>query len=504
MTIASPFNGSAIQTALSQAAVNSEPGLTLFKNTTIGGRPLGDINNSGTVSSFDTLQYSKWRDGSLTDTDYLNWINNTMHPYMLSNPSTYASYITPASISLSQIQTEFGGSNPISLSEYYRGGGIVRSTLPDGSANINTNVPTSGLITMSNFYGGQGVFVFTYTENVYNYSTFILTDSLYAAGWDGVKPVLATITIGSGITFYGLTGGTAFTIGTLPAGSLVEVYNNGIIAGGGGYGAALGGAGGPGAAAMSISARTNIYNNGAIIGGGGGGGGGGYRTGSYTAAAGGAGGPAAAAIYQYANITITNTGTNGNALIAGGGGGGGGGAARISDGSTFETGGGGSGGRSGTQISPAFGGASSLYYTRYNGYTLYNEPESGRNGPTTGPGRTLFQSIGNDNLGPFGSGTPYYFGRGGSVNELVPPYSGYDAVTAGSGNYGGGIYDDGSGNIWAVAGYPGLTGSSNNYAGNNPYTPGAGGAAGAAIVQVSGTLSWAGGTPAGVVYGAYP
>ena len=116
MTIASPFNGSAIQTALSQAAVNSEPGLTLFKNTTIGGRPLGDINNSGTVSSFDTLQYSKWRDGSLTDTDYLNWINNTMHPYMLSNPSTYASYITPVSISLSQIQTEFGGSNPISLS----------------------------------------------------------------------------------------------------------------------------------------------------------------------------------------------------------------------------------------------------------------------------------------------------------------------------------------------------------------------------------------------------
>jgi len=412
----------------------------------------------------------------------------------------------PASgaLSLSQIQTEMGGSNPISLSEYYRNGGIVRSTYPDGTGSINSNVPTSGAISMSNFYNGQGVFVASFAI-LSNYGDFnlgtVLTNSY---GWNGVTPVLCSVTVNPNITVYGSTGATAFTIGSFPAGSLINVYNDGIIAGGGGYGAALGGAGGPGAAAMSISTRTNIYNNGAIIGGGGGGGGGGYRTGYYTAAAGGDGGPAAAAIYQYANITITNTGTNGNALIAGGGGGGGGGAARISDSATFETGGGGSGGRSGTQISPAFGGASTSYYTRYIGYTLYNEPESGRYGPTTGPGRTLFQSIGNDNLGPFGSGTPYYFGRGGSVNELVPPYSGYDDVTAGSGNYGGGIYDDGSGNIWAVAGYPGLTGSSNNYAGNNPYTPGAGGAAGAAIVQVSGTLSWAGGTPAGVVYGAYP
>jgi len=499
MTIASPFNGSAIQTALSQAAVNSEPGLTLFKNTTIGGRPLGDINNSGTVSSFDTLQYSKWRDGSLTDTDYLNWINNTMHPYMLSNPVTYASYITPASISLSQIQTEFGGSNPISLSEYYRGGGIVRSTLPDGSANINTNVPTSGLITMSNFYGGQGVFVASFAI-LSNYGDFnlgtVLTNSY---GWNGVMPVLVTVTVNSGITVYGSSSATAFTIGSFPAGSLINVYNNGIIAGGGGYGGGSGGAGGPGGAGLSISTRTNIYNNGAIIGGGGGGGGGGYRTGSYTAAAGGAGGAAAGAIYQYANITITNTGTNGNALIAGGGGGGGGGAARINDSATFEAGGGGSGGRSGTQISPAFGGASGGIYSRYIGYTLINETQNGLNGPSVGSGRTLFESIGNDD--PYIDGPRYYYGLGGTVNELVPPYSGYDVVSAGSGNFGGGIYSDGSGQIWAEAGYPGIVGGGSNY---TNYAVGAGGAAGDAIVQVSGTLSWAGGTPAGIVYGAYP
>ena len=48
-------------------------------------------------------------------------------------------------ITLAQIQAEFGGSNPISLSEYYRNGAYVTSN--------NTNVPTSGAISLSNFYG---------------------------------------------------------------------------------------------------------------------------------------------------------------------------------------------------------------------------------------------------------------------------------------------------------------------------------------------------------------
>ena len=52
-------------------------------------------------------------------------------------------------ITLAQIQTEFGGSNPISLSEYDRGGGLVPNTA------ANANIPTSGIIRLSNFYGGS-------------------------------------------------------------------------------------------------------------------------------------------------------------------------------------------------------------------------------------------------------------------------------------------------------------------------------------------------------------
>ena len=43
-------------------------------------------------------------------------------------------------ISLNDVQTEFGGSNPIEINEYYRGG----SNVPDTSAN--SLIPTSGTI----------------------------------------------------------------------------------------------------------------------------------------------------------------------------------------------------------------------------------------------------------------------------------------------------------------------------------------------------------------------
>ena len=53
------------------------------------------------------------------------------------------------SISLDDIQTEFGGTNPIGIDEYYRGGGSV----PDTAAN--SSIPTSGTVSLDDFYGGD-------------------------------------------------------------------------------------------------------------------------------------------------------------------------------------------------------------------------------------------------------------------------------------------------------------------------------------------------------------
>jgi hypothetical protein len=52
-------------------------------------------------------------------------------------------------ISINDLVTEFGGSAPHSLSEYYRGGGLVPDTA------TNANIPTSGQIDMNDFYGGD-------------------------------------------------------------------------------------------------------------------------------------------------------------------------------------------------------------------------------------------------------------------------------------------------------------------------------------------------------------
>ena len=57
------------------------------------------------------------------------------------------------SITMSDIQTEFGGSNPISLSEYYAGGSNVGANI---SGN-NGTIPSSGAIDMGDFRGSSNV-----------------------------------------------------------------------------------------------------------------------------------------------------------------------------------------------------------------------------------------------------------------------------------------------------------------------------------------------------------
>ena len=71
-------------------------------------------------------------------------------------------------LSLSDIQGEFGGSNPISLNEYYAGGANV----PAGTSGTYGAVPSSGTISVRNFYGTTN-YVPVYVENIF--STFLYT-----------------------------------------------------------------------------------------------------------------------------------------------------------------------------------------------------------------------------------------------------------------------------------------------------------------------------------------
>lgn len=62
---------------------------------------------------------------------------------------------TSGPISFSDIQAEFGGTDPISLSEYYAGGAYV----PAGTTGTNGAVPSSGAISLFNFYGTSSVVI---------------------------------------------------------------------------------------------------------------------------------------------------------------------------------------------------------------------------------------------------------------------------------------------------------------------------------------------------------
>lgn len=251
-------------------------------------------------------------------------------------------------LSLDDIQTEFGGTNPISLSEYYRGGAYTTSN--------NTNVPTSGAISLSNFYGAVKEFAFTISSNQQemNLSTYAT-----ALGWDGAAPISATIA--SGVYIWSDSRSTgALTIPSSLNG-LVTITNNGYIIGRGGNGGSLGSSGQSGGPALVNQATDVTLTNasGAFIAGGGGGGAGYITSTVKYAGGGGAGGGDGGTQHRGYHVppgffdaggaggSVGNSGGDGTSNTGSGGGSGG-------SGSHQSDGGAGGGGR----ILPGVGGVS--------------------------------------------------------------------------------------------------------------------------------------------------
>jgi hypothetical protein len=87
-------------------------------------------------------------------------------------------------VTFTDIQTEFGGSNPIGLSEYYAGGGLV----PPGTSGTNGPVPSSGAISVANFYGTTAASapVNTVAPAVTGSATFGSTLTTTDGTWTGV------------------------------------------------------------------------------------------------------------------------------------------------------------------------------------------------------------------------------------------------------------------------------------------------------------------------------
>ena len=261
--------------------------------------------------------------------------------------------IPTSNVKMSQIRDEFSGGNPVSLSNYYKGGPRVPSNVNDPYS-----IPTSGYITMGDFRGA------TYSAGTFHEARITTTaaggvnvyNALINDGWDGIGE--AQLTVDSGVACYSndpLAVGM-YISGDFPNGLLV--YNGGYIAGfggrGGGYWGSTVYAPDDGLMALwinnatcSISGSIDIENHGVICGGGGGGGYSQPANGHFGGGGGGAGGGAGGGYLaspphgggsgnrtpfgQGGNGSGTSPGSGGTAGGGGAswGGGGGGGAAYV-------------------------------------------------------------------------------------------------------------------------------------------------------------------------------
>lgn len=166
-------------------------------------------------------------------------------------------------ISLTDFATEFGGTAPHSMSEYYRNGANVPSN--------NSNVPTAGAFRFGQMRGAINEIILAATSGAN-----VDISSLFGANWTSTVP--KRLTVPAGVTIGGTGSSAALIIPANMAGTL-EIDNAGSVLGFGG--AANGGAGGH--AIQNLASGVTINNTGLLAGGGGGGGNGGAGgNGSFT------------------------------------------------------------------------------------------------------------------------------------------------------------------------------------------------------------------------------
>lgn len=120
-------------------------------------------------------------------------------------------------LSLSQIQTEFGGANPISLSEYYKGGVYV-------SGSNGNPIPTSGTISFSQFYGATAIDV-TPNNVIWgdiSYETVASSGTEYTNA-QIISGINTPITLNIALEYVGFTASVVILVNNISRGT---VYNN--------------------------------------------------------------------------------------------------------------------------------------------------------------------------------------------------------------------------------------------------------------------------------------
>ena len=103
-------------------SVNSDNQMTLFiTNEATSGRSLGDITGDDDLSVRDSLAYLKWNSGTNTDDAQIQYIQDTMNPYMFNNFSSYKKYLQKSTIANSR-----GGGGQVAVEGLVNDAGNLR------------------------------------------------------------------------------------------------------------------------------------------------------------------------------------------------------------------------------------------------------------------------------------------------------------------------------------------------------------------------------------------
>lgn len=331
---------------------------------------------------------------------------------------------------IDDIVVQFGGTAPHSLTEYYRGGGLV----PDSTTTAN--IPTSGAISFSDFYGqGDDAVLNLYQINIVNNeyvdgggtTRSLNMDSevsLFDVASNFVTPIGTTINAHIEVN---IDSDTIFNNSVVMGGNfkLLDIHNSGYILGRGGNGGTVD-ANGRGTSTDGNSALILDGNADSIS----------IEQSSYGYIAGGGGGGGSSALID-SNVWVGAVGASDNITIKFGAGGGGG----------WNGGNGGDGyvevrraiypiGQS-VQIETPAGGAGNIIRSRTGG---------GRGGTgtvssllfTTSGGADLIDSA---NTGPefissFGNA---FFGYGGAARGTISAANDEASAVAQGGNGGGAL-----------------------------------------------------------------
>ena len=336
-------------------------------------------------------------------------------------------------LAMTAIQTEFGGSNPISLSEYYAGGSYVGS----GTSGTYGAVPSSGTISIQNFYGTSAGPVpsqqaFT-TAGTYTWvaPTAVTTISVVCVGGGGAGGGGSTSPSGGA---GGGGGGGALgwqnNITVVPGNGYTVVVGDGAITPSSGAGAAPNG----GQSSITVSGTT-YYANGGV----GGAPASGGTGGGTNMAGGGSGGRGYNANQPSASYFPCCNAYGGNATSGGGAGGysgngGNGGSANGGDQSGVAgSGGAGSGGGQPYGTAPgAGGGGVGILGQGTSGATA----SAGGNGGSGGSNGTYYYDYPNPSVNGLSNGGVYGGGGGGWSYVYVSSFNRFGGQNGANGGVG--------------------------------------------------------------------